>query len=99
MRSSEGDRVLFKMETNFLTLPISYHLIITLPEDIASLDNEIKRAAYEIQNVDNAHKYVDDIIARIGDEDTTIGLPMIVDLASKAEAWIEYIQVLSESGY
>lgn len=57
--------------------------------------NEVKVAALEIVNVDNAHKYVDDIIARLG-EDRSIGLRRVIELASKSPKWRAYTQTIED---
>lgn len=52
--------------------------------------NEIIDAAREIIVVDNSHKYVDDIIERLG-WDKSEGLTKIIDLASSSADWEHYI--------
>ena len=57
--------------------------------------NEVKIVALEIVNVDNAHKYVDDIIARLG-EDRSSGLRRVIELASKSQRWRQYTQSIED---
>lgn len=57
--------------------------------------DEIKSATLEIVNVDNNHKYVDDIIERLG-EDRANGLRRIINLAAHSPKWGEYIQLIED---
>lgn len=54
-------------------------------------EDEIKQVACDIGCVDNDHKYIEDIITRLG-EDKLIGLNRIVNLASKSKNWSDYIE-------
>jgi ABC-type lipoprotein export system ATPase subunit len=71
-------------------------LITTLPDDVASQENEIKRVALEIQQVDVAHKFVDEIIFRLGIDEKVVGLHKVVDLASRSNEWLSYTLPLRE---
>jgi AAA15 family ATPase/GTPase len=53
--------------------------------------NEIIDAAREIVVVDNNHKYIDDIIERLG-WDKSEGLTKVIDLASTSERWEHYVE-------
>jgi hypothetical protein len=53
--------------------------------------NEIIDAAREIVVVDNSHKYIDDIIERLG-WDKSEGLTKVIDLASTSERWEHYVE-------
>lgn len=57
--------------------------------------DEVKEAAADIVSVDNSHKYLDDLIERLGDERSS-GLKRIIDCASKNERWENYVQAVRE---
>jgi AAA15 family ATPase/GTPase len=55
------------------------------------INNEIVDTAKEIQNVENTHKYVDEIIERIGYKNKEVGLSKIIDIVSMHESWEDFI--------
>jgi AAA15 family ATPase/GTPase len=73
-----------------------HQLIIQLPDNIVESTNEIKRTACGIHNVDNSHKYVTDIIDRIGFESKSVGLHNVIEIASKSPHWNDFIAPLKQ---
>lgn len=59
-------------------------------------DNEIKQAALDIVVVDNDHKYINDILERLGEDDKLSGLRRVIELASKSPCWNDYIRPVEE---
>lgn len=57
--------------------------------------DEIIEVAKEIVATDNGHKYIDDIIERIGWE-RNVGLSKIIDLLSTSDEWNVYVEGISD---
>ncbi len=79
-----------------LSLPVGeqperylHSIIIGMPESENQEFNEIIEVAREINVADGDHKYINDIISRIGFERNT-GLSKIIDLVSTSDAWGDY---------
>ncbi|MFC5401185.1 ATP-dependent nuclease [Cohnella soli] len=73
-----------------------HNIITTIPEEIVPANDEIKRVAGQIQNVNNAHAFVNEIIEKIGFENKILGLHQVVEVASRSPRWIEFILPLQE---
>ncbi|BFH18023.1 ATP-binding protein [Paenibacillus melissococcoides] len=58
--------------------------------------NQIIGCAIEIQKVDNKHKYVDEILDRIGFINRAVGLSKVVELVSNHENWDDFISPIKE---
>lgn len=86
----------YNLPDNYKPEMYIHYLITTLPEEVVPITDEIKRTACEIQNVNNSHKFVDDIIERIGFENKVLGLYKVIEIASKSELWDEYVRPLKE---
>ena len=73
------------------TSPEKYiHTILIGLEDTHSDEyNEVIKVAKEIVAVDDNHKYIDDIIDRVG-FDRSVGLSKIIDIVSTSKVWSEY---------
>ncbi len=66
-----------------------HSIIIGMPESENQEFNEIIEVAREINVADSDHKYINDIISRIGFERNT-GISKIIDLISTTDEWGEY---------
>lgn len=83
----------FNLPKDFSPERFIHRIITTMRDDSA---NEIIQAALEISKVDNSHHYVDDIIHRLGYESKIVGLSKIIELASRADVWDEFIRPIKE---
>lgn len=84
-----------------LTLPINtkperfiHQIILLAPFGLDPENDEIIEAAREIVVTNDDHKYVDDIITRLGWKRTK-GLSKIIDLVSENHSWQEYVENVS----
>ncbi len=68
-----------------------HSIIIGMEETVNEELNEIIEVAKEIVIADNGHKYVGDIIGRLGWDKNT-GLSKIIDLVSTSDSWEGYIE-------
>lgn len=72
------------------------HGIIRNMENVTNTEyQEIIDAANDIHVADESHKYIDDIIERLG-FDRNVGLSKIVDLISTAPEWVDYVVDIHE---
>jgi hypothetical protein len=72
------------------------HGIIRNMENVTNTEyQEIIDAATDIHVADESHKYIDDIIERLG-FDRNVGLSKIVDLISTAPEWVDYVADIHE---
>lgn len=67
-----------------------HSIIINLNNTDNQEYNEIIQVAKDINSVDDAHKYVNLIIERLGWE-RSVGLSKIIDLISSSNEWIDYV--------
>lgn len=58
--------------------------------------NQIVETAREIQKVDNTHRYVDEIIERMGYQSKEVGLSRVIDVVSKHEKWEGYVSPIKQ---
>ena len=72
-----------------------HSLLINIGETENEEFNEIIEVASEIIAVDNEHKFISDIIERLGWERAT-GLSKIIDLASTSDDWSGYVNEVYE---
>jgi len=70
-------------------------LLINIEETENEEFKEIIEVAAEIVAVDNEHKFISDIIDRLGWERAT-GLSKIIDLASTSDDWSGYVNEVYE---
>lgn len=68
-----------------------HSLIISTPESDNEEFNEIIEAAKDVIVVDDAHKYIGDIIDRLGWDKKT-GLSKIIDLVATTDSWDDYVR-------
>ena len=66
-----------------------HNILIGLEDTHNDENNEVIEAAKEILAVNDNHKYIDDIIDRIGFH-KSVGLSKIIDIVSKTEEWRKY---------
>jgi AAA15 family ATPase/GTPase len=71
-------------------------MIKNLPNDIVDRSNEIVSSAMEIINVPEDHRYIDDIIDRIGYNSRSVGLSEIIKLAALSPEWDNYVKPIVE---
>jgi AAA15 family ATPase/GTPase len=67
-----------------------HKIIVDLEESNNDEWNEIIHVAKQIVVANDSHKYVDDIIARLG-WDRGVGLSEIINLVSSTQEWINYV--------
>ncbi|RUO22692.1 hypothetical protein CWE08_05395 [Aliidiomarina iranensis] len=72
-----------------------HSLIIEMDETEDQESNEIIEVAREIVVADESHKYVDDIIIRLGWE-RAVGLSKVVDLVATTVEWATYTKALND---
>ncbi len=79
-------------------LPVGQHpekylhfLIVATQESSDEETNEIIEVANEIVEVDNDHKYIDDIIERLGWE-RNVGLSKVIDMVATTSYWDDYVK-------
>jgi len=72
-----------------------HSLIISIPESDNEEFNEIIEVAKEVIVVDDDHKYIDDIISRLGWDKKT-GLLKIIDLVATTVSWGDYVRDISD---
>ncbi|HEY9030700.1 MAG TPA: AAA family ATPase [Kangiella sp.] len=72
-----------------------HSLIVGLNEGDNEEYNEIIEVARQIGVVNEEHKYIDDMIERLG-WDRATGLSKIIDLVATTESWEQYIRELNE---
>lgn len=68
-------------------------MVISVQQGDDMAENEVITTALNVVAVDDAHHYVDDVIASLG-EDRAVGLRRIVDVAAKSPAWEHYVAPL-----
>lgn len=71
-----------------------HQIILLAPFGLDPENDEIIEAAREIVVTNDDHKYVDDIITRLGWKRTK-GLSKIIDLVSENHSWQEYVENVS----
>ena len=72
------------------------HGIIRNIENIQNAEHqEIFDAANDIVVADESHRYIDDIIERLG-LDRSVGLSKIIDLVSSTPQWVDYVADIHE---
>jgi hypothetical protein len=78
-----------RLPENTSTEKYIHSILIRLDNTNNDEYNEVIEAAKEIVAVDDNHKYIDDIIDRLG-FDRSVGLSKIIDIVSTTGEWREY---------
>ena len=65
-------------------------IIVSIDVDVNDEHIEVIECAREIHFVDDDHKYIDDLLIRLG-WDREVGLSKIVDLVAMSDQWPEYV--------
>lgn len=75
--------------------PFLHEIIWNIDNIQNSEHQEICDAAHDIVVADESHRYIDDIIERLG-LDRSVGLSKIIDLVSRSPEWSDYIADIRE---
>lgn len=75
--------------------PFLHHIISVIHGDLTAEQQEIVDAANDIHVADESHKYIDDIINRLGLE-RSVGLNKIIDLVATTDIWQDYTMDIRE---
>jgi hypothetical protein len=67
-----------------------HSIIVSINDEASDEHVEIIDCAREINSVDDDHKYIDDLLCRLG-WDREVGLSKIVDLVAMSDQWPGYI--------
>jgi AAA15 family ATPase/GTPase len=72
-----------------------HSIIISLEDTNDNEHNEIIEVAKQVVAVDNSHKFVNDIIQRLG-LSRDVGLSKIIDLISSTQEWASYVSSVND---
>lgn len=84
----------YTLPENFKPEPYLHHIISNLNGDFTEDQREIISIANDIHVADESHKYIDDIIFRLG-LDRRVGLSKVVDLVATTDTWNDYTAEIS----
>lgn len=71
-----------------------HHCILNVPDErLSEEEKEYKSIAQDIEVVDDAHRYLSDIIQRVG-EDRVSGLKVISQILSKSDEWKVIVSII-----
>ena len=90
MRELIRDKITkFNLPEGFAPKRYIHSLLTQLPNED---NNEIISVVIEIEQVNDQHKYIDDIIQRIGYQSKEVELSRVMDVVSRNQSWEEFIQ-------
>jgi predicted ATPase len=67
-----------------------HQIIVSINDGVNDEHIEVIECAREIHSVDDDHKYIDDLLIRLG-WDREVGLSKIVDLVAMSDRWSDYV--------
>jgi hypothetical protein len=79
----------YRLPNNMKPEPFLHQIISNMNGLLSEEQQEIVDAANNINVADDSHKYIDDIIHRLGFE-RSVGLSKIIDLVSTTDIWNDY---------